>query len=421
MYFQNVGYHWSKLDEYGAPGAIFRATGQDFQSANRRDLESPPEHLLFDPQLYFLDFDISPDGHSKVLTNLCTYPWFGMAPEAYDSDEGKLVDWKRQLQSDLPKLWKQRRSPIRAWEATVRSCVSFQLQFGCTAIVLPATLISDPESDLEAEGERLDVALREAKRLDSKASVFASIPIDEGALRHRAPNDSPLLETIADVVSARRGLAGAYIPLISSGPDRDRITNANVAGAMIRLTRDLASTKLKVVVNFVETLGLACLAVGGFAYASAYGSKDRRLAASDFADGGGGRAYPKFLSLELGVDLYPERDLDRMVQRRLLRLVRNDETPASAPLLSALAAGKKSSDVAEWEERQNNTARAVAHYAQLNTARAREMRSPDDALDWLQRAESGWQYVRDRFRSDPLEGDGSHLAPWRSALEALLD
>ena len=85
MFLLNVGYQWSDLDGAGADGAIFRSSGQDCESLLRRDRPRQLSRILFDPQLYLLDYALAPADHAGLLKNLSTYSWFGMGTPSFDS------------------------------------------------------------------------------------------------------------------------------------------------------------------------------------------------------------------------------------------------------------------------------------------------------------------------------------------------
>jgi hypothetical protein len=417
MFIQNLGYSWNS--EAGAGSAVMlRASGQDVEAALRR--EQPPENVLFDPQLYFLDLDISPDEHPDLIAKLATYPWFGIDAPEYESDEGTRRDWAAGIKGKVDKYWGKREDPTSDWAATVRDAVEFQVRLGTRAIVLPATLIADPETDLAGDLRRLDDAVEVARDI-TDVPLYASVPIEEGAVKHRDPRANSLVEALADAISARDGLAGAYVPLAQLSMPKDRITNRKVVSALLQLSRKLGrDAGLKVIMNFVDGLGALCVAAGATAYGTGYKQKSRRLSPIDYKTRKGGSPLPKFHSLSLFLDFYPERDLERLRDQKLLRYVVEDKTAAAAPLLAALRAGAKTSTVAPWEERKGNTPAAESHYAQVHGSYKSRFESFDDAVAWVQEAEAAWLYLQERFKEDPLDAtEGAHLAPWRAAMEEL--
>lgn len=417
MFFQNLGYSWSS--ETGAgDGLVLRASGQDIEAALRR--EQPGEKTLFDPQLYFLGFDISTEEHPDLIAKLATYRWFGIGSPAYDSEEGTRREWAAGIKGKLAKYWAKRVDPTSDWGATVREAVGFQVRFGTRAIILPATLIADPETDLAGDLQRLDEAVEVARGM-TDLPLYASVPIEEGAVKHRDPRSNSLVEALADAISAREGVAGTYVALAQASMPKDRITNRKVVAALLQLCKKLGrDAGGKVIVNFVEGLGALCVAAGATGYATGYKQKSRRLSPVDYKTRKGGSPFPKFHSATLFLDFYPERDLERLRDQKLLRYLAKDKTPAASPLLGALRAGAGSSTVAPWEERKGNTSAAESHYAQVHAGYRSRIPTLEEALTWIQEAEAAWLYLEERFKEDPLEAaDGAHLAPWRAAMEEL--
>lgn len=417
MFIQNLGYSWSS--EAGAGNAVLlRASGQDIEAALRRD--QPLEDVLFDPQLYFLDLEVSPEKHPDLITKLATYPWFGIGAPGYDSDEGTRRDWAAGINEQVGKYWGKRDDPTNDWPETVRAAVEFQVRFQARAVILPATLIADPETDLAGDLQRLDEAVDVARKM-TDLPLYASVPLEEGAIKHRDARANSLVEALADAISAREQLAGAYVPLAQLSMPKDRITNRKVVSALLQLSRKLGrEAGLKVIMNFIDGLGALCVAAGATAYGTGYKQKSRRLSPVDYKTRKGGSPLPKFHSLSLFLDFYPERDLERLRDQKLLRYIARDKTPAAAPLLAALRAGANTNTVAPWEERKGNTPAAESHYAQVHGSYKSRVASFEDALTWVQEAEAAWLYLQERFKEDPLDAaEGAHLAPWRAAMEEL--
>lgn len=419
MLYLNVGYQWGVLDRVDVDGCIYRASALDRESASRREMRTH-EHILFDPQLYILDFPLSPDECRTTLGNIATYSWFGMPVPDYDSGESRVSDWRRGVRDSIATSWDARQSPSDRWDEVVTDAVTFQDQLGCSRIILPATMISDPNTALDLDMQRLDRAIEVASGLTDRP-LLASVPLLDQAVRYRAPMANQLVDALADHISVRDQLHGAYVLLASEAPPKVYVTDANAAGAVLRLVQLVGSMAHKeVVVNFVEALGIVACTLGASAYATGYSRKDRRMSFIDLK-GTGGRQLPKFYSSSLCMDLYPQRDMERrLVPRRLLRFVEGDATPAGDPLIQALRDGRPADDVAAWAETPNNTGAAQAHYVQRHKSSVGSVQTAEGALAWIQDAEMQWQYVSRRLEDDSLEAsDGAHLTPWRAAIEAV--
>jgi hypothetical protein len=80
--------------------------------------------------------------------------------------------------------------------------------------------------------------------------------------------------------------------------------------------------------------------------------------------------------------------------------------------------------VSLWEDRAGNITVARHHYFQQQQKAKARITDPDEALTWLQDAEATWKYLGERFDNEsggPLGASGAHLAPWRLALEKVLN
>lgn len=408
MYFENVDSQWGFLKKIPVGGAIFRPSSQDYETSSSRSKEFDGE-ILFDPQLYLLDFLEFPDfpnDFSGLLRKLSTYPWFGM-----ESGESE----------DIKEKWNSRNNPLENWEDTVRKCIRYQIRFECDKIIIPATAISDPESNLEDDFTRLDSAIDIASSL-TKLPLLASVPFQDTAIRHQDPNNTDLIEAIADGISARDNIVGAYVLLSFLNASEERICDQRIAASLLALSKMLSQNAgMIVIVNYLESFGLIAQAFGAYGYGSGYRRKSKRLSLNDLKDSGGGPASPKFHSLALAMDFYPIIELERIRDIHLAKYFADDKTPSSTPLLDQLNSGGLVNAIADWAESPNNVGAARIHYSELHTKFASKSWTPEQALDWMQSAETNWLYLRNRFEEEPLESNGSHISPWRSAIESVLN
>ncbi len=421
MFLLNVGYQWSIVKEAPVSGAVFRASGQDLEGSLRRLRPNHLQSVLFDPQLQFLDYQLDTQDYPTLIARLCTYPWFCMDAPDYDSGEGARSDWLKEIKANVEAVWNDRRVVDDDWESVIHSSVAFQERFGCTEIILPSKLLADPEDSLDSYFDHLDEAVEVASKVTERP-VLVGVPMDEGLVAHRDPQTSEVVEALADGISARGTVGGVYLTVSSDVGPGMHILNPKAAGAILRLCQLLGrDAGLRVVVNFVESLGLAALGFGAKAYASGFSRKGRCFRLEDYQDREGGAAYPKFHSRRLGLDFYPEADLSKLRDSRMLRYLEADRSPSGAPLLDALSRGLDATAVPQWEQRRNNVRTSKLHYAEVHSAAGKEDWTPDRVQAWLQDAESAWLYLSSRFEDDPLTApQGRHLAPWRRAVEHLL-
>jgi len=228
MFLLNVGYQWSDIESAGADGAIFRASGQDCESLLRRDRPGVLSRVLFDPQLYLLDYALAPAEHGGLLKNLATYPWFGMGTPGFDSGETNRRDWLKDLKENIDALWTSRGDPFANWSETVEAAVDTQIAFGCSEIILPSPLLADPEDNLDRYFALLDDAVDVALQRTA-LPLLASVPMDEGLVAHRAPGTNQVVEALADGLTARDRISGVYVSLSTETSTTVLIINPRVA------------------------------------------------------------------------------------------------------------------------------------------------------------------------------------------------
>ncbi len=432
MFFYNLNHSWkgNQPDEGDTyQGVILNPSAFERSSGMRRALEGKvnAEIFLFDPQLYLLDLQFPAGVFPTFAKNLGTYPWIGIEPPDFDSGQlRQFVEGEEELPVEA--RWKERKDPLSQWDVTVREAVNHQVNMGCDAIILPAPLIQDPETNLERDFDLLERAIQIATPLRGEKPLYASVPLADGLLAHHDFLENPLIEAIPDTLSAMAGLTGVYIPFLQvSATEQERVASQNGPGSLMRLARRFGSrTDLKTIFNFTESLGIVLHALGAQGYASGYNRKQRRLHISDFIPKkGGGGAFPKFYSMELCTDFLPSRGMERIAKKRLLSPMMRDVTNSSRPLFEALKAKKSVNDsVPDWAEIPGNIAAARHHYFEQHSRSHERVPDAEAAIAWLQDAEKNWAYLQQRFSGDPggpLEATANHLEPWRTALDRLME
>jgi len=425
MYYSNLAWKWAVTWPVGQ-GVCVAAWGVNSAQALARDtLDAVAESdsRFFDPQLYLLALEY-PDC-DKAVRRLSTYPWINSNVIPYD-EAVSITEWEKQVAGPLPGGWPYPlpQDPDGIMERA-RSCVEFQIEFGVNSIILPSPLLSDQESDYSRELLWLDTGI-EAVPSDCDLPVYATLAISDSCLVHRSPADNELLLSIVDQITAR-DVDGLYIVLEQTvAGNTTYLRDRNVAWSLLALCHDIGDRAgLKVIVNYADAFGIACLAAGANIFVSGPTTRCRRLCLSDFQSRGGGGAFPRLHAISLLVDLLPERDIqDKILPARLLRLISQDRTSYSTSLLDALSAGNPIATVPEWHERVNNRTASDGHYQEIVASKANELINSEDpisnTLTWLQDAESNAAYLAARFESNPLSFDHRHIASWRSAFEHFL-
>lgn len=427
MYLTSYGREYSGVAPGGTvPGGLFRPSviaRRDLM--NRTALQPRPDQIVLDPQLYLLNTPIDGTRHARLIENLGTYSWFGVHEREFDSGEFALTPQFAEPPTPA-QLWEGRSDVVRSWRPTVRGAIEAQLQvpFKVDAVLLPATLLQDPESRLVDELERLDTAIQVARSRTEKP-LYASLPLADVLFLSRDPASNRLLDALVENLDAREGLEGVYLPLIQLSDPRERLSHEQVVGSMLRLAKLFGQkSRLKAIFNFIESLGIACVALGAEGYASGYSTKHRRCTLADHrSDTNGGIAYPKFFSLQTCMD-FQVTDLKAMAERDMLHLLALDRTGSSEPLFRGLEAGDEVENIALWKPTANNVLTAKTHYFEQQIKALEVFKSVEDVAGWLQDAESTWDRIRRELISVPdfsfqAWTNGEHIKVWRRALETV--
>lgn len=426
MFFASYGRDYSGLAPGPMPGGLFRPSvlaRRDLM--NRTALQPRPGRVLFDPQVYLLGMPIEGSRHGKLIENLGTYSWFGVDEREFDSEEFQLAP-QYAVPPTPAELWEGRGDVIANWKPTVRGAVEAQLRvpFKVDAIVLPATLIQDPESKLIAELDRLDTAIQVARSRTEKP-LYASLPLADVLFLSRDPGSNRLLDALVENLDAREDLEGVYLPLVQLGEPRERLSHEKVVGSILRLAKLFGQkSRLKAIFNFTEALGVACAALGAEGYASGYSTKHRRLTLADHrSDTGGGIAFPKFFSLQMCMD-FQVTDLKAMAERDLLHLLGLDRTKSSESLFRGLEDGDEVEAIAPWRPTANNYPMAKLHYFEQHVKAGEVFKTPEAVIGWLKDAEATWDRIQRELNSIPdfafqAWTNAEHLKVWRRAMESV--
>lgn len=393
MFLYNLYGHWNLFSQAESDGVIVHTVGRPSDRADGRAIPRPGEgFVLIDPEFYLATLDPADCGRSTE--RLATYPWH--------TDTS--VPWPPLEDLDQP----QRR-------AVLESCLAWQQSQGASRLIIPTPLISDPTARLDNFLAWVDDGLDIAQQMSVPSLITVALS-DSCIGTH--------VQRVLDNVTARDP-HGVYFLFETSRSSGAHAVSYEVACALLDACYVIGVIAGKeMFVNFADTFGLVCLAAGATAFAAGYERKARRLDFEYFEERGGGGAFPKFLSLTTTCRYRPERDMQRIRDQRLLRLLSNDRSIASSPLFTALDAGRDVGAVVEWRESRNNVSLARAHLIEMLARTARHIGELTTlrervgwVLDWLQDAERNVTYLNDRFEGDPLDDDGRHITPWRRAFE----
>lgn len=445
MLYYNINYQTKDHIDEGKyiPNIIMLPTGLDRATAFNRIKKNwivQFDRLLMDPQLYFLDLRF-PAGTRPIdpdINKIASYPWFGIGPSDWNSGQLR-SSTEGILEQSAETKWNNR-VPLekRSWSTVVEQAVAFQINVDCDDIILPAPLIEDPASSLNDEIDRLREALEITKRLNASGlPVYASIPLSDLTFAH-SPNPK-MVNGLVDGFSAAPGLHGVYIPFVQQTPKPlDRITDPNAVEGLLRLARLFSQcTDLKIVFNFIESLGIVCQALGGHGYATGPSMAQRQCSPHNFTESIA-IAKPKFFSLTMCADFSPEPEMEWAQKANQLDAFKNDRTEASENLFKALDRGLPiAGNVPEWDPGiHSNLSATRRHYFEQQVKAQSQINDAVAAQDWLHNAEMTHDYLEGDCRrvegakwrgtkSNPgkekvFEKQPIHVRVWKEALERVL-
>jgi hypothetical protein len=411
----------------GVSGGIIYPIGVACHALIRRDISKKYPYLtrrLLDPQLYLVRLD--PYTCRKKCAYLATYPWFPTKPfTLFKSGEHTQREWQGELTKKIHELWLgQLPKKVEEIEQTIGICLQVQVDLDCENYILPSPLTVDQATDYSIELQWLDIGLSVAKRINNNKQILATIAISDSALRLIEPWENELIDLIIDQVSSREP-DGAYIVLEQSNEQGYYCTHHNTVGCLLRLVHGLKTAGLKrIVVAYTGTVGFLSLLAGADIWSSGWYKSERKLKLTDIEDSEG-RAYPAYYSHNFAGEFNVENDLDHAYKRGLLPAIQ-ELTSASAPLLTALKAGKKASKVAEWEYRPANVTAAKEHFVSAVVNHTAEIANLSKGelftygLNWLENAKNLAETVSN-FNNRHDRTEISHQSSWYKAFKNFVD
>jgi hypothetical protein len=425
MFLMNLGYGWpiaAAVDDL--EGVVIIPAHNDAERV-RRTSTREFSRVLVDPQLYLAG--LSAEDCSTTCCRLATYPWFGVEDlPRFDSSSEKKRDWKAKLKVATADGWLGEPPSGDAIREACIEAIDFQIELGCSHIILPSPLVTEREDEAELQAIWLDAAMEVVEESDVAAPVLASIAIADSAVSSASFDEAAFLDTIVDQVTTR-DVHGVYIVVVQTGPaDHPFDTPSHLLRAYAHLSARFGETGLDtIVVNFADVFGLGTLAHGATAFATGASRNLRRMSLAAYRDAGGGRALPSLYSHKMLGEYLSETHLDQIAEVNMLRRV-SDRTHASQPLLAALRAGRSAGNVVAWAESQNNIDTAKKHFVQAMQREAVRLagskRPRDSVIDWLETAAASRLLLRDRLGRaglDPSVGRHADAEAWLDALSSV--
>lgn len=421
MYLLNLGYQWSNHEL--VDGVIINASGVHIQQAQRREQIETAKWKLFDPQFYLKSLDF--EQCKRTCERLSTYPWFGGSGITFDSgiytpttwfqEHKENVQWDNLIPSEESEIYE-----------LIRDCLKFQESIQVSHLIAPLPIIENPEDEFALQLKWIDVI--EGLQDEFDKPILVTLAFLDNLFFYEPPFTNRLFQTMLDNLSVRTELDGVYVVPIQTNDSTTKVNDKYVVESILHICNILSQNEKIVVTNYIDSLGFACLGAGATAFGSGYSNKDKRMCFTDFKDASGGRSYPRFYSHNLISDLYSNRDLSKIRDVRLLRLIKEDITNVSEDLFNELINGGSANNVPNWRESLNNITASKQHRILCFREKTLELIEIDNVkekesyiLEWLQNAEAFRLLLDSKLQDNPLSDDSRHIFLWLGAFEDYLN
>lgn len=320
------------------------------------------QRRLLDPQLYLAELDA--DRCTDRCTKLATYHWFDVGELDLERTTGHkgMRKWIQKSKRIIGDHWAGKLPTGGDIAKAVSVCLETQLSVGCEALILPAPLSADQNSDLTLEMRWLDEG-QAIGRGEYDLPLFATIALSDHVLRQTDPVENPLIDSFLDQVTAREP-DGVYLLLELATEEGYYCTSQNTVGSLLRIVDSLRQAGVpRIIVNYWTVAGLLATVFGAEGWCTGYYLSERKLSRNECEDKSSiAAAYPAFYSHSLAGEIHLKGDLDQIVDEGLLDAVA-DITPFSEELIRGLRKGFAVSDVPEWVHSKNNVTNAKGHFA----------------------------------------------------------
>jgi hypothetical protein len=143
MFLLNLGWKWTFAALDGLRGAIVLPSGNP---VHRVLADGPGDFqvMLLDPQLYLAGLQVK--HRAKICGRLACYPWFGVPDvEKISTTQGSRRELDAQIRALVVERWPGH-PPADLGECAL-GAISFQVECGCTSIILPAPLVDAREDE----------------------------------------------------------------------------------------------------------------------------------------------------------------------------------------------------------------------------------------------------------------------------------
>ncbi|MDU1031898.1 hypothetical protein [Clostridium sp.] len=417
MYLLNRGYYTKINDELSIDGVVFSPSQLERPKIERRD-KKYNKIRLFDPQLYF-PIESKPN-FKKTFTKLATYPWYNPEVEEFNSKEMKITDFLKNLSNNNSIDNVTYPTSEEDMARRIQSCIEFQLDLGCSHIILPTPLICDIEDGYTEQLRWINTGIKLINGINKP--ILVSVAFTKDVITQREFDQNTLLSIILDNLTSFTNIDGFYITFETN--TENQICDENIITAILEFSYILGNLNNKeVFLNYVDLAGFLGLAVGCTAFASGYYAKEKLFNFEQYNDEPKfGTPLPRLLSYTLIGDLLSERDLTKLRNLNALHLIKNDITKFSTALYNTLEQGQDVSMLDDWKESKNNISTAQLHRSELLAKASKNISTMNTTeklkytLNWLTNADFYVNQINTLLGYNKLSENFNHIGIWKKCL-----
>lgn len=414
MFTLDLGYYTNyHLDFSNLNGALQLASA----NYSHRHVENATlQRLFFDPQLYLSGLNVSTC--SDTCAKLSTYPWFQVPNIPKRDQYKKIKEWTDAISALIGNNWSGN-APTNI-EQSVRDAINFQVEKGCTHIILPSPLVVQREDECAVQAAWLDSGIEVAQEIEPNQPFLATVALDESVLDSSSFASNGYLDTLLDQYTSRNGVNGVYIVVNQTYSRHPYDTSKNTLKAYLHLVKGFSRAGYEhIVVNFADIFGIVCLAFGATTFVTGRSQTLRRLAMVSMTDEGGGLPLPYYYSHKTVSEYLSEEEIKKVSSRGLYRRI-CDDTPFSSPLTDAINSGGDASQVPAWAESQNNVTASNKHFVEKLIREGISLQGSGADLEevkvWLEDAEMKQAFLKLKISND-FPGRSARVRDWLDLIE----
>lgn len=402
---------WSCQGIDSADGRVFHAVG----FAEKRDCDgvaSPGFSVVdCDPATWNLGYETCSDACNKIAT----HAFIPINTPSFADWDGASKDWLPQAVAPVVAAAWPPSLPSAFADLTgfLGGCLEWQSRLQPSAYILPTPPLTGPNPDMTDFVKWVRSAIRAGTNFGRPEPLLLALTVEDTLLLG-------LVDVLLDQVTARDGIDGVYLNLVTAGTTLSERLGEETAGAIYRFVGDLSRHR-SVYVNTADIFGLAAIGAGAEGIGIGYEQKGTRLNLADFKNSDSRGAFPKMLSLafckRLAID-----EVEAIRDAGLLDRLEYDRTDASSSLLNAVAAGQDIRTLDPWRPERGRVAAARRHFilshsnavASLNALPVTERKAW--VRDWLATANTNVNDYCAAIGQQPQQVGLGHVHEWLRAV-----